>query len=803
MAMGRTLKTTALGLVVAAGAVSAGAYYLLRRPVPRGRGRVKLRGLEAEVEVLRDRSGVPHMYAGNLRDLFFAVGYAQAQDRLWQMEFNRRVSSGTLAEVVGEEALEYDRLTRRIGFRRVSEADWPEAEATEKAVLEAFSAGVNAYLETGHLPIEFGILRYRPQRWHPVDTITFARFMAWMLAGNWDAELLRSWTVERFGAEVMAELEPRYPVGKPLIVPPGTAAKGAGPSLEEDYGAAADLLGALAAPGTSNSWAVNGKKSATGKPMLANDPHLPLQMPSLFWQLHVDSPELKAAGACLPATPFVLIGHNDRIAWGLTAAIVDGDDLYVERVNPDNPSQYFYEGQWVDGEAVREEIRVRGRRKPVVEEVLVTRHGPVIGPAIRGEARTLALRSVVPEPAHQIQGMTMLMGARNWEEFRDALRLWPAPSQNFVYADVEGNIGYQLGGLVPVRAKGHGVLPVPGWTGEYEWTGWVPFDELPSALNPPTNWVATANNKIVDDDYPHFLSALWADSPRQERIVQMLEEKERLSIEDFRRMQGDLLSLPARELAPRMLELEAEDEWSKRALTFVRAWDQTVAADSVGACVFEVFYTHLLRKVLEEKLGSWSDFYMGRGIHPLRPHGMFFLVSASWLLSRMKERKKWFAGRGWNEAMQEALTSAVRELRQLLGDDVSQWQWGRLHRQAFRHPLGQARALSRLFNRGPVPVGGDPNTVWQASYMPYYGYEVTDGTACYRQIIDMGNFDNSLAVIPSGQSGHPGSRHYSDMIGLWARVEYHAMLWERASVERQARGRLVLAPAGHDGAEGA
>jgi penicillin amidase len=372
-----------------------------------------------------------------------------------------------------------------------------------------------------------------------------------------------------------------------------------------------------------------------------------------------------------------------------------------------------------------------------------------------------------------------------------------------VYADVEGNIGYQLAGLVPVRAKGHGVLPVPGWSSEYEWTGWVPFDELPSVLNPATNWVATANNKIVDDDYPHFLSAHWADSHRQERIVEMLGEKEKLSIEDFRRMQRDQLSLPAREIAPLMLELEGEDEWSRRALTFVRAWDYTLAADSVGACVYEVFFTHLVRKALEEKVGSWSEFYLGRGIHPLRPNGSFFVTAPSWLLGKMRQKKKWFAGKSWKEAMGEALASAVGELRQLLGDDVSQWQWGRLHRQSFNHPLGQVRGLSRLFNRGPVAVGGDPNTVWQTAYAPYHDYELRGPTSCYRQIIDMGNFDNSLAVIPSGQSGHPGSRHYGDLIRLWQRVEHHAMPWARASVEQQARGRLVLTPAGSDGAEGA
>ncbi len=341
---------------------------------------------------------------------------------------------------------------------------------------------------------------------------------------------------------------------------------------------------------------------------------------------------------------------------------------------------------------------MRGREKPDGEEVLITRHGPVISPAIKGETRTLALRSVTLERAHQSQASVMLMAARNWDEFREALRIWPAPSQNFAYADVDGNIGYQLGGFVPVRSKGYGIIPMPGWTGEYEWTGWVPFDELPSAFNPSTNWVASANNKIVDDDYPHFLSAESFDSPRQERIIEMLEEKEKLSIEDFRRMQADQLSLPARELVPRMLQLEPQDEWGRRALTFIRAWDHVVAADSVAACVFEGFYTHLVRKALEEKIGSWSDFYMGRGIHPLRPGGEFFVSCYSWLMSKIKDRKKWFAGKSWTEAMEEALASATAELRGLMGEDVSQWQWGRLHRQTFRHVMRSAsggRALSR------------------------------------------------------------------------------------------------------------
>lgn len=796
MSTGRTLRTLGLGLLVAAGAASAAAYVLVRRPVPRAQGRAALKGLTSGVEIIRDRWGVPHIYAGDERDLLFAMGFAQAQDRFWQMEFNRRLASGTLAEVLGEGALEVDRLIRRIGFRRQAEREWGEVAGEARITGEAFAAGVNAYLERGTLPLEFTILRYRPKPWQPTDTLAFGRFMSWTLTGNWDFEILRSWTIERFGPEVMADLEAGDFAGAPVTVPPGTEAKGAGPSLDDDYKQAAEFIG-LVGRAMSNNWAVDGRKSVSGKPLLASDPHLKLQMPSIWWEVHVESPEVRAAGAALPGIPGVIIGHNDRIAWGITAAMTDGDDLYVERVNPDNPAQYEYQGDWVDGEMVREEIKVRGRAKPVVEEVLITRHGPVISPAIRGETRTLALRTTCLEEWDQLSGVLRLLRAGDWDEFRDALRSWPAPAQNFVYADVKGNIGYQLAGLLPIRPRGHGVVPSPGWTGEHEWTGFIPFDELPSTYNPPTHWVASANNKIVDDDYPYFLSAEWANGFRKLRIGELLEAKEKLSIDDFRAMQGDLLSLPARELVPQLLAVTPKDEWARRALTFLRAWDCVLAPDSVAACVFEVFLTHLVRRALEEKLGSWSDFFMGRGIHPVKANGPFFGDSAAWVIEKIRGRPDWFEGKTWEEAMGESLASAVAELRRLLGDDVSRWQWGRLHRQWFRHPLGQVRALSRVFDRGPAAVGGDSNTLAQAAFAPYHGYEANSWTASYRQIIDLDDFNRSLAVIPSGQSGHPGSRHYGDMISLWRKVEYHPLPWDRDEVEKVAAGRLTLEPNGH------
>ena len=793
MGTARTVRRIATGALLAAGVAALAGGYVLRRPVPRAKGKLSLKGLREGAEIIRDRWAVPHIYASNLNDLAFAVGYAQAQDRLWQLEMNRRAAAGTLAELLGEQVLEIDRMTRRIGFRRAAERDWAEADTVEREVLEAYAAGINAYSARAKMPLEFTILRTRPAPWQPVDSLAFGRLFGWALTGNWDSEIVRSWTIERFGADVMAELDPSYPAGAPVIVPPGTEAKGVRPELLEDYRQAAELVG-VAGPGMSNNWAVDGTKSVTGKPLLASDPHLTLSLPSIWWEMHIDSPEMKAAGVGLPGLPAVIMGHNERIAWGMTAALVDGDDLFVEQIDPADAPRYRQNGKWSRGEVFREEITVRKRNEPMIEEVLVTRHGPIISPAIKGEPRSLSLKTVALEPAHQVKAMMMVMAAHNWEEFRQALNQWPFPSLNFGYADVDGNVGYQLAGLVPIRGKGHGTVPAPGWTEDYDWKGFVPFKELPNAYNPETHWVASANNKIADDDYPHFLSVENADGFRQKRIVELLEGKEKHSAEDFEAMQVDQVSLAAKNLVPLITALTPEDEWCRRAITFLKAWDHRLSADSAAACIYEVFFSHLLRTTLEEKLGSWSDFFVGKGVHMLRPHTVWFHASHSWLMEKMRERPQWFDDKTWAEAMGEALESAIGELRARLGDEVSRWQWGRLHKQHFRHALGEVRGLDRIFNRGAVPVGGDANTVWQAAYVPYHGYDVNSFTASWRQIIDLADFNNSRGTLTSGQSGHPGNRHYADMTSMWRRGEYHPMPWDREQVEAQARGRLELSP---------
>jgi len=796
LSIGRTARYLVLGLALAAALGGAVVYSLLRRSVPASKGSVRLEGLDSPVEVFRDRWGVPHIYAGSVRDVMFAQGYVHAQDRLWHMELARRAASGSLAEVFGPVALDADRLLRRVGLRRAAEAELAQFAEAMRENVEAYAAGVNAFIEgnRNRLPPEFLILRFRPQPWMPVDGLTIGKFVGWSLSGNWDTEIVRAWIVERLGPEEAARMEPGYPVGAPLIVPPGAECRGLGAPLLEELRKVQELVGA--GGGGSNNWVVDGHKSVTGKPLLANDPHLPLQMPSIWYEVHLNGGGANVIGASIPGIPGVIIGHNDRIAWGVTNTMTDGDDLFVERINPDDPRQYAYGGKWVDGDLVREEIRVRGRREPVVEEVLVTRHGPIIGPSIPGERRALALRTVVAEPGQHAQSILLLNSAGNWEEFREALRQWPAPAQNFVYADVEGNIGYQMAGLVPLRAKGQGLVPSPGWTGEYEWKGFVPFDELPSVLNPPTHYVATANNKIVDDDYAYFLGAEYLDGYRIQRIVELLEAREKHSLEDFRSIQGDIYSIPGRELAQHLLGLQSADQDARRALNFLRVWDYQLSPDSVAATIVQAFFLQMLRNTVAVKLGPLTDYFVGKEVHPAVPDSFYLHRSASWLLGLMREAPAdWFAGRSWPEVMEQSLEEAVAGLRRQLGEDMSRWTWGRVHYAPFEHVLGRVRALQPLFNRGPVPVGGDMNTVAQASYVGSRPFVVHSYTASYRQIIDLSDLNRSVAILPGGQSGHPASRHYSDMIDAWRRVEYHPMLFDRGEIERQAEGRLTLTPA--------
>ena len=784
---------------------------LLDRALPITQGRMAVPGLEGQVTVTRDRWGVPHIYAENLSDLFFAQGYVHAQDRLWQMELNRRIGSGRLAEIFGEVALDTDRFIRTVGFRRAAEADLEVLDEETRSALEAYAAGVNAFLaEKQPLPLEFTILRFKPEPWTPLDSLTWGKVMAWNLSINWDTEILRARFIDKLGVERAAELEPMYPENNPAVVPSEVDYGRLSTRILEQYRQAAGWLGTSGAGVGSNNWVVDGTKSVTGKPLLANDPHLALQMPSIWYENHLVGDGIEVTGASFPGAPGVIIGHNAAIAWGVTNGFPDVQDLYVEKLNPENPHQYEYQGAWHDAVVAREEIHVKGRAEPVIEEVVITRHGPIISgivPPAEGEGEDtppLALRWTALEPSTLFRAVMSLQRASNWEEFTAALRYWDVPAQNFVYADAEGNIGYYLAGRVPIRAKGMGLVPVPGWTGEYEWTGWIPFEELPHTFNPPQHYVATANNRVVGDDYPYFITVEWMNGYRARRICDLLESKEKLAAEDFAAMHMDFYSIPGRELARYLAELEPEDEQARRAVELIRAWDFNLTADSVAGTIFEAVQLQLLRLAFADKLGpELAEHYLGSGFHPMLSATNAYLGRSAVLLLRLLENETspWFADaesgqpRTRDEFLLLALEKAIAELRAALGEDMNRWQWGRLHQATFAHPLGQVKPLNLIFNRGPFPIGGDTDTVHQAAFIPNEPYAVKSWCASYRQIVDVSDWGRSLAIHTNGQSGQPGSRHYADMIPLWRNGEYHPMLWERAQVEAAAEDTLVLVPA--------
>lgn len=805
----RTLLFVLILLVILALLLGAVGFVVVRRSWPDTQGTLRLPGLQGTVEVFRDPMGIPHIYASNLHDLFLAQGFVHAQDRFWQMEFWRRIGSGRLAEILGESALETDRFVRTIGWHRTAAQELELLDAETRAVLEAYAMGVNAYLATtdlSSLGLEFEILAltgvdFVPEPWTPLNTLTWAKVMAWDLGGNMTEELMRAEIAARVGEGAVDVLVPPYSDEYPVIVRHPLAAATLDSVPEAAY--RAGMVFGRGKDLGSNSWVVAGTRTESRKPLLANDPHLGIQMPSIWYEngLHCqpvsDECPLAIVGASFAGVPGVIIGHNGRIAWGMTNLGPDVQDLFIERLNPANPNQYEYQGRWLDMDIVREEIRVAGRDEPVVVYARITRHGPIINDVIGGTEeewsfgwQPLALSWTALEPGTTMRALMLLNRASNWEEFRQALRYWDVPSQNFVYADVDGNIGYQAPGRIPIRARGDGSMPVPGWTGEYEWIDTIPFDRLPRAFNPPEGYIVTANNAVVDERYPYFLGLDWDPGYRAQRIVDLIEADPALSVADMKVIQGDSSPLWAVQVLPYVLALTSADPEITQAVALLRAWDGRASRDSAGAALFESFRLHLVRRTFQDELGA-------RLLRRLYPN---LMVSLERLLP--EKDSPWFDNRE-TEAVEDrdailvqALGDAVEELSERLGEDMTSWRWGELHTATFENQsLGKSgiRLLEMIFNRGPVEVDGTLATINNTAYDPAEPYAVIV-VPSYRQVIDLSNLAFSESMHTTGQSGHAFHRHYADMIDFWRNLQYHPMLWLRPQVEAAAKAHLTLVP---------
>jgi len=739
---------------------------LARRSLPRVEGRLALACLDGPVEVIRDRYGIPHVYAGSRLDLVRAQGYVHAQDRLFQMEGLRRLAWGRLSELAGPRTLELDRAARRLRLRWAAERDTAACDPETAALAEAYCQGVNAFLADGPRPFELRLARLRPEPWTPVDMQAPGAALAMSLSGNWETELMRARLRVRLPEERVARLTARYPDDHPTIVGEELAREGLFLTRA--------LRRLVAGLGGSNAFAVAGARTESGRPLLANDPHLLLSIPGIWHAQHLVWEGGEAWGFTVSGAPVMVLGRNRSVAWGLTTAMVDTQDLFVERLDGDG--RYLADGAWLDPEVVREEIRVRRRREPVVEEVVVTRHGPVVVPPAPGGLEALALRWSHHEPGETLRSLFDLMTADSVVAADRALDRFAGPPHSFVFADAEGAIGYRLaGGPIPRRTAGDGSDPVPGWDSSHEWDGHLRADELPRLRDPASGLVVSANNRIGGSvEIPgEYLSGY-----RAARLEALVRERERLTAADCERILLDTHSLPGRELAGLLDRLASDDPLEAQALELLREWDGDLGAGSRGGAV----YGALLDALEAECYADVAETDVPVAIvERSRPA----------LLRALAERDDDFLpqGRTWADALPAALAAAVA----VLGPDPETWTRGAHHRLRLSHALDGVRGLRGFLSRGPFEVGGDADTVRVLARARAAGPDALIGSSM-RAVYDLADADATRIALCPGQSGHPASPHYDDLLAGWLAGEYVPFATARGHVEELAEARLLLAP---------
>lgn len=809
--MGRllaTLAAVAFGLGLGAAGLAA---VFAWASLPVLEGELRLAGLQAPVRVVRDQLGVPLIEAASERDAAMALGFVHAQDRLWQMEMSRRIGAGRLAEVVGERGLGVDRFMRTLGLYRAAEAslDHLSAEALDR--LAAYAEGVNGFLarRSGPLPPEFLLLRHRPEPWQPADSLVLIKLMALDLVSSWRSELTRASLLDRLRPEALLDL---WPPSRPDAVttlpdPAGWAGDAPHRAASTDPAAAsasADLAAALAtalpladnAGLGSNIWAVAGVHTASGAALLANDPHLGLVAPAHWYLAAVRTPDSTVMGATLPALPVVVIGRNEHIAWGFTNTAGDTDDLFIERLDPADPDRYLTPAGSLPFQHRDEVIRVRGG-EPVRLRVRETRHGPVISDIVTraadvaGDGRVMALAwtALLPED-RTVEAGIGLARAKNWNDFSRAIELFHSPTQNAFYADAAGRIGVAMAGRLPLRRAGDGSLPAPGWDGSHDWLGL-----LPAADNPKTpaatdaGFLQNANNRLVDERYPHLVTAEWNDDLRARRITAVLDAAttagERLDTEAMRQLQNDRLSTLVGDFRPWLEAVPPRDAGTARILEAIGTWDGAAMPDRPEPLIFQAWYRSLVRHVLADELGD--DFAAFQGI---RSAAMRHILEQApgWCDDITTPDLTESCG----DMATAALTGALGELRAAYGADWRDWRWGEASRARLAHrPLDAVPGIDRLFSIFTGTGGGDAGTVHVARYAATAPYGSV-AAASLRMVTDLAQPGTLYAVLPTGQSGHPLSPHYNDQTGRWRNGKLHAL--EIAQPGDQSRSELMLRP---------
>lgn len=799
------------GMFLVAGGFLAYVYrWLFLKPAPDLSGSVDCPGLDAMVTIRRDRHGIPHIQASTTADMMRAQGFVHAQDRLWQMEQLRRTAHGTLSEVFGEVALDADKYSRTIGFRRMAELEEAELDNEVLQQLQWYSEGVNHYMveRRGQLAAEFKLLRYEPVSWTPLDTVALAKVIYWSMSVNWDSEILRLLMLERFGTEAAVYMEETGLKGTPPIhmdldVDERTQVARTAAALRDAYTRAEDWLPHAQGRQGSNAWALNGKRTKSGFPILCNDPHLQISMPCALYEQHLKSPEINAAGAIFPGAPGIAFGHNDGLAWSITNAVTDVQDLFYESTDPNRPDQYLIGEEWHLMQRVEEEITVKGNAEPHRLVVRLTHHGPIISDLVSEIDRAdLALQWAGASPGHTLRSLWRLLHAQDCREGAEALRDWHSPTLNLTLVDTKGEMVSLLVGSHPIRNKGKGLLPAPGRDPDYDWAGFVPFDELPSEWNPPSGILVNANNRTSDREDLPWLGCEFDPGYRAQRIWQMLDGLSAATPFDMRRMQLDTQSLFAERLVSKMASLQPTERHEKNAVQALAVWDGRMDSASEGASIFHYLLDEVTVGLFGDQMGELISRYRGGSTGNLFDFSGFKWVASDRALdlianepkSRLYATLESPSNTECQVFLEASLARAVWRLRKDLGNSTLEWTWGRVHQIQFSHLLSSVRLLRPILNRGPYPIPGDGSTVLQTATKAGDPTKVALVSPTYRSIMEVGNWDTAMAVINTGQSGHPVSRHYDDQMSLWRAGEYRNMPFSDEAVKRATCSVLKLHP---------
>jgi penicillin amidase len=753
------------GLLVITAIVGGSGYLWMRGSLPEVEGEIRIAALEAPVTVRRNSDGIVRIQAANEPDLYRALGFVHAQDRLWQMDFMRRTASGRLSEVMGQPTLSLDRFFRTLGFRQLAEANLQHLSEETKAALQAYADGVNAFLakRSGPLPLEFQILRYEPEPWTPTDSLLWGRLMALRLSENWRDELSRTRLGGRFSPQQIAELWPSYPADAPVTIAEAS-------SLIDDAVARqlANLLPPSLQPsGASNVWAIGGKRTSSGSPILANDPHLPLDAPGTWYLARLEAPGITLVGATSPGVPFLLLGHNQNVAWGLTSTHSDTQDFFIERISPDNPDHYETP-EGTEPFKVRDEfIRLSGGEsvRLIVRE---TRHGPVMSDVVPEGASETGAVLALSWPALRADDGTAdalyrMNRADSAEAFRESLRQFHSPQQNVIFADTAGRIGFAAPARVPVRRAGSGQYPVPGWSGEFDWIGFVPFEELPSASNPRSGLIINANNKIVPDNFAHLIAVDWPPPYRAQRIETMLTDAAgNHGVTESAILQQDIVASAADRILPRLLSIAPAEARAREAVARLRTWDRQMHRNAPEPLILQAWIWALGQTILGDELGPDYLEYLDGGVYTVE---RLIANGSSWCddvtTGEMED---------CDAQIGRALEMALDHLGGRFGSDISAWRWGEAHVARFAHPLfSRVPVLRDLFiysveadggndtvNRASARLGGSPETL----------FEDVHG-AGFRAVYDLADLNRSRFVIATGQSGNPLSRLYGNFALRW------------------------------------